>query len=447
SWIHSAAIVFSALGGTSFYKAVLEGATFSESCLKSTDIRGAVLLKTSWHNAEKLDRVRPGKTYLSNPKIRELVLTGNGQDQSYDNLLDLEGINLQGANLVNANFNGSNLSYGALKGANLANASFISANLNGAYLQDANLSNAKLVQTQLDEADLTGATLTGACIEDWNITTKTKLNGIRCDYVFMRLPLESSSDPNPHRKPDDWTKTFADGEFSDFIAPMVETLDLYHNQAVDPRAVAIAYHDLQQKHPEAELELVSMEKRGKNRDKLLLRAETSSEADLSELNSQYFERYDYLLTLPPEALQALLIEKDKQVKMLARMVDTAIDRPSHDFRGAQFGGSFAATVQGDQIGGTVNNQASETPSVVEVADEIHNLLKQLEASNSPVSDESVSEKMALASQVIAQIESNLTLKQRAIDALAIVGMASFEQTIAHPTAIFIVRAIKEWEKS
>ncbi|NEQ51954.1 MAG: hypothetical protein F6K11_17750, partial [Leptolyngbya sp. SIO3F4] len=36
TWIHSAAIVFSALGGTSFYKAVLEGATFSESCLKST---------------------------------------------------------------------------------------------------------------------------------------------------------------------------------------------------------------------------------------------------------------------------------------------------------------------------------------------------------------------------------------------------------------------------
>jgi hypothetical protein len=197
------------------------------------------------------------------------------------------------------------------------------------------------------------------------------------------LPPEGHPDPNPRRKPDDWSRNFAEGEFSDFIQPMVETLDLYHNQTVDPRAVAIAFHELRQQNPNADLELVSMEKRGKNRDKLLIRAETNPHADLSELHSQYFERYEYLLTLPPEALIALLTEKDNQVKMLARMVDTAIDRPSstyistyqnhgdtvmseaskYDMRGAQFAGGFAETVQGDQIGGIINNYGANLDEI------------------------------------------------------------------------------------
>ncbi|MFG6104917.1 pentapeptide repeat-containing protein [Leptothoe sp. EHU-05/26/07-4] len=388
AWLWSVAVVSATFGGTSFHGATLTDANFSCARLKSTDFRRAVLLRTRWRNADKLDRVRPGETYLNNSKVCQLLLTGNGQGQSYDHLLHLTGINLQGANLVQANFSGSNLKHGTLQGANLANVCFIGADLNQVNLQDSDLTDAMLVQTQLDEANLTGSVLTGAYIEDWNITTKTRLNGIRCDYVFMRLPPEGDSDPNPHRKPDDWNKTFADGEFSDFIAPMIETLDLYHNQAVDPRAIAISYHDLQQQHPEAELEIVSMEKRGKNWDKLLLRAKTNPQADLSELNSQYFERYDYLLTLSPEALQALLIEKDREVQRLVRMVDTAIDRPSqtfvsqyhnqgdvtmseqgnqgskYDMRGAQFAGGYVGgDVKGNQYGGTINNYGSSTEDI------------------------------------------------------------------------------------
>ncbi|MEA5466432.1 hypothetical protein [Leptothoe sp. PORK10 BA2] len=51
-----------------------------------------MLLRTRWRDAKKLDRVRPGETYLNNPKVRELVLTGNGQGQSNDYLLNLAGI-------------------------------------------------------------------------------------------------------------------------------------------------------------------------------------------------------------------------------------------------------------------------------------------------------------------------------------------------------------------
>ncbi len=47
----------------------------------------------------------------------------------------------------------------------------------------------------------------------------------------------------------------------------MQTLDLYHNQIVDPRLVAIAFHDLTEKHPDAEIEIISIEKKGKNNDR------------------------------------------------------------------------------------------------------------------------------------------------------------------------------------
>ena len=194
--VRNIAIAFAASYGTSFRDANLTDADFTNATLKSTDFRGSNITRTCWKNTIKLDRIRPGKTYLKDTKVRELVKTGEGENINLDRSI-LQGINLQGANLTNA--------------------SFIEANLNSANLQDANLTRAKLVGTFLDQADLTGATLTGAFLEDWGITTSTKLNGIKCDYVYMRLPPEKRPDflklppkdakkDSPLREPADWNK-------------------------------------------------------------------------------------------------------------------------------------------------------------------------------------------------------------------------------------------------
>ncbi|NEP12270.1 MAG: hypothetical protein F6K14_19095 [Symploca sp. SIO2C1] len=325
AWIGAVAIAFAATGGTSFRGADLTDADFTAARLKSTDFRKAILTRTCWRNVKKLHYARPGTSYLQNTKVQELVITGDGQNKEYDHLPNLRGINLQVSNLVGADFTGSVLKDGTLQGANLTDATLTVANLNETNLRDANLSRAKLKQVQLHCADLTGATLTGAYIKHWGITTTTKLNGVKCDYVFMRLP--TNEDPNPHRKPDNWNKNFAEGEFVDFITPMVLTLDLYHNQVKDPRLIAYAWQKLVEENPEAELELVSMEKRGKGKDKLLLRAETSPKANHSQLSAEYFETYDYLGTLPPEAISRLIADKDHQIGRLEGMVSMAISRP------------------------------------------------------------------------------------------------------------------------
>ncbi len=297
------AAAFAAIGGTSFRGADLTDANFTKARLKSTDFRTAKLIRTCFEKTKSLDGVCPGTSYLQYFQVRQLILTGQGQDINF-NRLDLRGINL--------------------KSAFLTDASFIGTDLSEACLQDADLSRAKLVQTQLDNTDFTGATLTGAYIQDWNITHETNFRGVKCEYVYMRFPTKEN--PNPLRKPDNNAEVFTDGDFADFIQPIFDTLDLYHNQGVDPRAIAISFKELAENNPDAELEFVAMEKRGD--DKFLLRAKTAPEADKSELSAQYFETYNEIKGLPEREIQSVLAEKDSRIIALENMVVTALQKPN-----------------------------------------------------------------------------------------------------------------------
>ena len=218
-------------GGTNFQRANLTEVNFQYANLNYTNFINSNIELAIWLHTKKLNFARFSYSYLQNPKIQLLLVKGEGQKKTFD-FLDLSKINLFGANLKDT--------------------SFISANLSEANLQDADLSRAKLVQTQLDKTDLTGANLTGAFIEDWNITVNTKLRGVRCDYIYLRLPTQE--DPDPHRKPDNRNEIFADGDFEDFIKPIFDTLDLYHNQDIDPRAISLAWKKLAENNPDAELE-------------------------------------------------------------------------------------------------------------------------------------------------------------------------------------------------
>lgn len=450
------AIDFAAIGGTSFRGADLTDADFTNATLKNSDFRGANLKRTWWRGAKKLKFARPGDTYLSQPQIIELVTTGDGENKTYDRL-NLQGINLHKSKLQNA--------------------SFIETNLDDANLQDANLTDARLVHAQLDDADLTGATLTGAYIEEWNITTTTKLNGIRCNYVFMRLPPkdrpafialppEESSNLNPQRKPDDWQKNFEDGEFTDFIAPMRQTLDLYHNRSVDMRLVAIALQQLKDDNPEAEIEVVSMEKKGKNKDKLLIRAETSPQSDHAALNQGYFANLEYVQSLPPEALQALVADRGKIIQLLAGILETKHQSPDINIYNQNQGdqnmsGDRHITTnsyhednrnitdnQGtiiENVGRDVNQYAPEQKQdLATAAAEIQKLLEQLEKT---YPTDTTTGKMTIATKAIEAIENNPTLMQRILSALKSGGTAALEQLLSHPAASFAIAALEDWQKS
>ena len=197
SLIRNLAVSLVTKHGTSFQGCDLTDADFTQAKLKNTNFSTASLTRTCWYKAKKLHLSAVKTTYLENLPLRELLISKDLHNKNF-NGWNLQGINLQGGNLQDANL--------------------IGANLNASNLQDANISRANLVQTQLDKTDLRGATLTGAYIEDWLITSQTKLNQLKCDYVFMRIPTREN--PNPYRLPPNWDETFEDGEFAKLFNPL-----------------------------------------------------------------------------------------------------------------------------------------------------------------------------------------------------------------------------------
>ncbi|NET29332.1 pentapeptide repeat-containing protein [Okeania sp. SIO1I7] len=472
--IRNTAIAFAAIGGTCFRDANLTAADFTNATLKSTDFRGANITRTIWKNTIKLDRIRPGETYLKNSKVRELVRTGKGANQNFDRLNYIQGINLQGANLTNA--------------------SFIEANLNSANLQDTNLSRAKLVGTFLDQADLTGATLTGAFLEDWGITTTTKLDGIKCDYVYMRLPPDKrpdflklppkeSRDDRRRRKPADEDKFFEEGEFAEFLKPLVNTLDLYHNQGVDPRIAAYSFEKLQKDHPEAEIKMRSFEVRGENNDKLLIRADTKPEADHSILDKEYFDTYNELKALSPEQLRAVLAQREKDIEWYKGVLSAAVNRPGVNIENySNQGDTKMSESSGDQIhaqeihGAVANkekidgfagsgreiyglagkgeikdskiartiHESQEQQNLAQAAKDIQELLAQLDET---YPSDTTMDRMKIATEVITQIDNNQTKAERILSAIKSGGVAAVEQLLNHPASTFVIAALEDWQKT
>ncbi|WP_414755840.1 pentapeptide repeat-containing protein [Anabaena sp. CCY 9910] len=462
--IGNVAVLIAATRSTRFCNADLTNANFTKAWLKGANFRNAVLISTLWFNVKMLHRVCPGNTYLQNIKLQQLLIRGQGQNMSFDRQ-DLRGVNLKGANLKDASFNGADLSH--------------------ANLHDADLTRARLVQTQLDGTDFTGATLTGAYIEDWNITTNTKFDGVRCEYVYMRLPTPDN--PDPHRKPDNRQEMFADGEFGDFIKPIFDTLDLYHSQGVDPRAIAISFKQLAENHPEADLRIVGMEVRGE--DKFLLRAKTAIAADKSELSAEYFAMYNQLKALAEQEVKALIAEKDSRIADLQNMVVTSLQRPNFysnveqvgfmtnnpggfyvggdinnvqgdnnqqrvsnktsnfNLQNAQFAGGLvnADTVTANQIGGNITNYNPEQKqNLAQAAADIQQLLNQLSQTYPTTT---TSQKMTVVARAVDEIESNPPLKTRVIDALKARGTEAFKELIDHPLVNILLASIEGWQEA
>ena len=413
SLIYKLAIGISTAKSTCFRDADLTDANFTEAVLESADFRGATLIRTRWQQARKLEKANVSRTYLENPQVMQLVVKGYGADTKF-NRLDLRGLNL--------------------KDAQLSNASFIGSDLSDSTLQGADLSSAKLVQTQLHRANLSEACLTGAFIQNWGISTETNLDLVQCDYIYMRYPTED--DPDPSRKPDNKQEIFREGDFSAFIAPIIKTLDTYQKQNVDPRAItvtaktldlyhyegidpsaaAIAFQRLAEQHPEAKLEVVSLEGRGDER--IRVQAMVADEANRSELSEAYFQSYSEIKSLPYGDLQQLLKgveEKDERIRSLERMVQTALGSNKFYVESYHSFGDTASEKRSINIqaGGDISNVSGVTGGDVSgvinlgrISGDVSNAIGQLP--NVPESDQPELKALLSQLQVTVEAESQLS---------------------------------------
>jgi len=451
-------ILICSWNGTNFSDADLTEASFTEANLPYTNLRDAQLKRACWYKTKNLHLARLENTYLERTAIRRLVVTKQGLRQAFDR---------------------EDLRYLELSYADLSNCSFVGADFSESTLNHANLSGARLAQAKLYGCDISHAILTGSYIQDWAISTDTRIEGVECDYIYMRLPTDDN--PDPWRKPDNRNENFYSGDFCDFIAPILKTMrmfsrqsigtqkpedevksiDFYHYGGIDPRSAALALRQLAEENPDAGLKVVALEGRGN--EKIRLQAIVSSSEDASKLNEKYFINYDRISALPFTDIQALLAgltEKDARIKSLEELLENALKQPKFYVETYQNKGEFIMSqskgnvsinnVQGNvsgiaaageqqditgsalgDISGSVSNSITQLPDSNSLdTPSIKELLKQLQASIEAEEKLSNNDKVEALEQVKTLAEAGIDPENSSLKRSAKTAMKILRGTVA-----------------
>ncbi|MFG6105369.1 pentapeptide repeat-containing protein [Leptothoe sp. EHU-05/26/07-4] len=360
----------------------------------------------------------------------------------------LPDVRLNGANLRNAKLNNTFLS-----GANLTHADFTEADLTNAHLGHSTLIRTKFINASLVGADFTRASaleanftesnLTGACIQEWNIGTSTNFSNVTCDYFFL---LQG----NNERRPSDANDFFQAGEFVALVQRSLNTVDLVFSDGIDWQAFFQSFQDLRSQYTDQDLSIQAIEK--KRGGAFVVRVEVAEGADKSAIESkvkQLYEsqlkqieaHYEKQLRLQGEQhsdeIQRLIAAERQEKATLMGVLTTMASQqgPKYDFRGAHVAGGVTDKVQGDQIGGAINNTVAEMLSLTEAAAEIQNILKQLETSNTTATE---ADQMAYLNTLIPPAR-----RERFISALQSSGSDALEDI---PYGPVLKSLIEHWQK-
>ena len=279
----------STIMGTTFAGANLTDADFSKANLKNTNFdrsrkRDTLLKHVIWDAAKQLEKAKIDQSVLADSRVRQLLLERTGFKQNYDKA-DLHEANLSGVYLEKSQLH--------------------RADLNHATCRDADFSHAILTEVQAIGTDFTNANLSGACIENWNIDETTILNGVRCDYIYLKYnPDDPNNDRFSERRPHNPDKTFQPGDFEKLYKQVMTTVELLFRNGIHPESFAQAFQQLTEQYPEATLQKLER----KDAD-ILVTLEVPKAADKAEVERNFDATYDDRLEA---AKNAALLEAERQ---------------------------------------------------------------------------------------------------------------------------------------
>jgi uncharacterized protein YjbI with pentapeptide repeats len=514
--------------GASFSQADLANATLCSGNLSRANLQGANLKKANLNEADlggadlsnaDLKEAELGRANFKGAVLRGANLSGAILNRSvfsrpkyakiYDtelseayNRASLRGANLSGADLIEANLSGADLIEADLRdadlseakliktqlwGADLRSAFLIRTDLTGANLAGAKLSAANFIGTILIEADLTmteavgtsfkQAILTGACIEDWNISSHTKLDEVICDYVYLK---RCRKERRPHNG------NFTRGEFTRLFQEIDNTIDLIFRNGINWKAFALAFNQVNARildtNEEGEIFLREYKVLGDGMialkvttppgiDKVKLRNElincykkiASLEGELKAKNKELKNKeywlkslYDRLL-LPSTQINksTLNIQNIQNVKGDTNLVSEP--NKQYTFQApvgsVENQGHIASSGNQNNIGNASGEAKAEMKSIqhihnyapeqkqtlAEAAAEIQNLLKQLEQTNPSATE----------AEQIEHINDETTpkFKKRVVGALQATGEAAIDEFVLENKYLKVAKAaIKGWIK-
>lgn len=295
SVIRQLAIVIGAMGGTSFRNTQLAHTNFSYATLKNTDFRFATIHRTMWRHARFLDWARVDETILINPAVRELLVTGNGYQKSY------QGMDLRGANLM-----GADLSYAKLQTADLSQAT----------LEAANLEYAIFSQVQAIGTDFSNAQMTAVCgLGTWNIDSTTKLEWVDCRWAYLLEEPKPRTDDR-ERRPS--SGEYQPGEFTSFFQKVVNTVDLIFQRGVDWKVFVESLQKVQGENPGIELKIQSIE----NKDNgVVVKVSVPPDADKEKIHKDFNIFYQETLKIFGRQVPTLQTMAEQRQYLISVMED------------------------------------------------------------------------------------------------------------------------------
>jgi len=428
------------LSKTDLHKANLSGANLCEADLSGANLSEANLNKASLHTTNlymaNLSRVNLCEADLSGADLRKVQLAHSMLSEA-----NLCGANLNEAILYKADLSKANLNSSDLRGTELRETNLSGASLRGVKLNGANLSGFDLCGVDLNGANLSGvqalktnfaeAILTAVCIEDWNINSATNLEGVICEYVYLKHDCQQ-------RRPR--TGYFKPGEFAALFQTALDTVDLIFKDGIDWQAFFSSFQELRNQYDGQDISIQAIEK--KRGDAFVVRLEVSPESNKSVVESYIKALYETKMNLIEERYRSELKAKEGEIAIykqqsvdLVRIAEILASKPmnseiSQNFHGPV--GNVAANNQGEQKN-IQHNYAAVKTTLSEVASELQALLRQLEEYNPEVTD---AEKTAYLSTLIPP-----TRRQRFISAVQSAGSAALEEI---PYGVILKATIDGW---
>ncbi|MBF2027584.1 MAG: pentapeptide repeat-containing protein [Oscillatoriales cyanobacterium C42_A2020_001] len=341
------------------------------------NLNGANLSKADLNEAF-LSGVDLSKTDLSEANFGSANLRCANLSESHLSRANLKWANLSGADLSRANFSRADFSR-----ANLSRANLSGKDLSGKDLSGKDLSGADLSRIQALETNFTGAVFTGACIEDWNINSQTKLDDVQCDYIYLKYP-------DQERRPSDPNRNFAPGEFTKLFQRALTTVDLIFRNGVDWQALLISLEKLRVEADGAELSIQAIE--NKNDGAFVVRVNAPPEADKAEVEKFLKQEYEVALTTLEARYELQLQLQGEQLafyreEMAAKRQDNTQlmgviqvmaenQAPKYDMRGSNIGNFIDTAQAGSQQSNVQFINMSQDLS--QAAGQIQELLNQLQ---------------------------------------------------------------------
>lgn len=319
----------------------------------------------------------------------------------------LEGALLGEATLLDASLPKGHLSEVVLTKSDLGGMDFSASvlrdaqlnqtNLKGTNFSGSDLTNVSFVEASAISTDFSRAVLTGACIENWRVSSDTNLDDITCDYIYLKACEQE-------RRPSDENTKFSPGEFAALVRKCVETIDLIFSKGIDWPAFFQAFQELRSQYADQDIFIQAIEK--KSGEALVVRLAVPLEADKSAIENSAKQLYEIKLVLMEQRYRTELQAKEREISLykqenanLMKITELLASNPMMSESNLTIYGPVVGSVAGFNTGSMSSIQNNYGSSAADIARLIMLLHSQVQTFSGEPRDEALDVLTALKSEV------------------------------------------------